>query len=174
MSGARLRRLQRGDLDMLRAWRNDEGTRRFLFTRHQIGPAEHLAWFEAADADPQRHLLVFELDGVPSGFVNIGPVRAGGIADWGFYAAPGAPRGTGAQLGRAAVEHAFGALGLHKLIGESLADNAASLAFHERLGFVREGVLAQQHFDGERYHDVVRYGLLRPGAAAADEEGKDG
>jgi len=169
VSNASLRRLERADLEMLRAWRNDEGTRRFLFTRHEIDPAEHLAWFEATDADPARHLLVFELDGVPSGFVSIGPVRAGGIADWGFYAAPGAPRGTGSQLGRAAVDHAFGTLGLHKLCGEALAENAASIAFHERLGFAREGVLVQQHFDGEGYHDIVRYGLLRPGTGAQDQ-----
>jgi UDP-4-amino-4,6-dideoxy-N-acetyl-beta-L-altrosamine N-acetyltransferase len=166
VSATRLRQLERDDLDMLRAWRNDEGTRRHLFTRHEIGPAEHLAWFEIASADAARHLLMFELEGVPSGFVNIGPVLAGGIAAWGFYAAPGAPRGTGSQLGRAAVDYAFGTLGLYKLVGEVLAENTASLAFHERLGFQREAVLPRQHFDGERYHDVVRYGLLRPEAGA--------
>jgi len=29
-----------------------------------------------------------------------------------------------------------------------------------RLGFQREGVLRQQHFDGQQYHDVVCFGLL--------------
>jgi UDP-4-amino-4,6-dideoxy-N-acetyl-beta-L-altrosamine N-acetyltransferase len=49
---------------------------------------------------------------------------------------------------------------LHKLCGQALAFNERSIRFHQNLGFRREGVLRQQHFDGEQYHDVVCFGLL--------------
>lgn len=156
---AQLRPLAEADLDMLLDWRNSEEVRRFMYSSHPIAHDEHRRWFEAIRKDQRRHPLIFEREGVPSGFVNLGPVQAGGIADWGFYAAPGAPRGTGRMLGTAALTHAFDDLALHKVCGEALGFNEASRRFHLSLGFRQEGVLVEQHFDGKAYHDVVRFGM---------------
>lgn len=156
----RLRPLFPADLEQVRAWRNHPDIRAFLFTRHEITPEEHRRWYEAATADPGRHLLVYEEASQPLGFVSFAATRSPSVADWGFYAAPGAARGTGGRLGTAALAYAFDVLRLHKVCAEVLAGNAASLRFHEKLGFRREGVLREQHFDGDCYQDVVRYGLL--------------
>jgi RimJ/RimL family protein N-acetyltransferase len=51
-------------------------------------------------------------------------------------------------------------LGLHERNGEALASNSASVNLHEKFGFVREGVFRDQHFDGKRHLDVIRFGLL--------------
>ncbi|NQD81620.1 GNAT family N-acetyltransferase, partial [Pseudomonas sp. CrR14] len=80
---------------------------------------------------------------------------------WGFYLAPGAPRGTGQQLGEAALAFAFDSLGLHKVCGQALAFNERSIRFHEKLGFVQEGALREQHYDGATYHTIIHFGLLR-------------
>lgn len=152
--------MQEADLPLVLAWRNHADVRRWMFTTHEIGIDEHRRWFQTVGNDPARHPMIFEMDGKPEGFVQIGPVAAGGIAAWGFYLAPDAPKGRGRALGEAALELAFGELGLHKLCGEVLAFNEASLKFHRQLGFREEGVLAEQHFDAGRYHDVVRFGLL--------------
>lgn len=157
---ARLRPLAEADLDLVRGWRNAPAVRDFMYSRHEIGADEHRRWFAAAAGDPGRQLLVYEENGVPVGYVAFTATRSPTVAEWGFYTAPGALPGTGGRLGRAALDHAFGALGLHKVCGEALAFNAASLRFHEKLGFQREGTLRDQHFDGERYHDVIRFGLL--------------
>jgi RimJ/RimL family protein N-acetyltransferase len=63
-------------------------------------------------------------------------------------------------LGVTALHHAFGVLGVHKVSGQALDFNTASIRFHERLGFRREGLLREHHFDGERYHDILCFGLL--------------
>lgn len=160
-TAGRVRPMTAQDLERVLEWRNHPEVRRYMFTRHEIAPAEHAAWFERASRDASRHLLVFEADGVPMGFVNFHAPGAGGIADWGFYLAPDAPRGTGRKLGHAALGHAFGVAGLHKVCGEALAFNERSIRFHLNMGFVQEGVLRDQHFDGEQYHSVVRFGLLR-------------
>jgi RimJ/RimL family protein N-acetyltransferase len=117
-------------------------------------------WFARQRSDPQIHLFLFELGGIPSGYVRFQLAKATGIADWGFYRAPGAPAGMGARLGRAALAHAFEILSAHKVCGRVLAFNDASIRFHERLGFVREGTLREQHFDGEMRHDLICFGLL--------------
>lgn len=157
---ANVRPMKEGDLEQVLTWRNHPEVRRYMYTQHEISLEEHTRWFGRVSQDPERHLLVFEIDTTPLGFINIHQIATGGIADWGFYAAPDAPKGTGHALGQAALRYAFDAVGLHKLCGQALAFNERSIRFHLNLGFQREGVLRQQHFDGRRYHDVVCFGLL--------------
>lgn len=155
-----LRRMEDGDLEQVLAWRNHPEIRSFMYTRHQITLDEHRAWFLKASVDPSRSLFIFERDGISCGFVNFHLTGEGGVADWGFYAAPDAPQGTGRGLGTLALKHAFVEMQLHKVCGQALGFNERSIRFHQRLGFTREGTLREQHFDGERYHDVVCFGLL--------------
>lgn len=159
--GNSVRPMETQDLEMVLGWRNHESVRRFMYTQHEITLDEHSRWFQRASAAPDRHLLIFESDGVPMGFINFHEKGPGGVADWGFYLAPDAPRGTGSALGNAALNYAFGKINLHKVCGEALGFNTGSIRFHEKLGFTREGVLRQQHFDGETYHDIVCFGLIR-------------
>lgn len=148
------------DLEQVLAWRNDLEVRRYMYTQHEISLPEHSRWFERASQDSSRHLLVFENNAVPLGFINIHEFSAGGVADWGFYAAPDAPKGTGRKLGQTALHYAFIQAGLHKLCGQALAYNERSIKFHCSLGYQQEGILRDQHFDGQSYHDVVCFGLL--------------
>lgn len=156
-----LRTMVAEDLERVLAWRNHPDIRRYMYTQHEIGLDEHRRWFEKASLDPSRRLLIFELKGIPCGYVQFSGVASGGIADWGFYVSPEAEKGTGRALGNAALNHAFRELTLHKVCGQALDYNERSIAFHLALGFAREGVLRDQHFDGERYHDVFCFGLLR-------------
>lgn len=160
ISSQRVRPMVTTDLDMVLAWRNHPDVRRFMYTQHAISLDEHTRWFDRSSKDPARHLLIFENDSTPLGFINIHQVAAGGIADWGFYVAPDAPQGTGRQLGQAALQYAFSTVGLHKLCGQAIGYNERSIRFHLNLGFQREGILRHQHFDNRHYHDVVCFGLL--------------
>lgn len=156
-----LRPLQEADLEVVRAWRNHIDVRRFMYTQHEISEQEHRAWFQRAQTDSQRHLLLAERADQPFGFVNIQVLDVvAKRAEWGFYLAPEAERGSGQALGTAALNHAFCHLALHKLCSETFADNLRSIRFHERLGFIREAQLRDHHFDGNTYHDVIGFGLL--------------
>ncbi len=157
---AALRSMKETDLERVLAWRNHEDVRRFMYTQHEIGTQEHRAWFERASLDPRRHLLVFEVDDMPRAFLAINLTGSDTVADWGFYIAPDAQPGTGRALGAAGLRYAFVVLGLHKICGQALGYNERSIRFHERLGFTREGVLRDQHFDGKDYHAIVCFGLL--------------
>lgn len=156
----RVRTMAREDLERVLDWRNHEEVRRYMYTQHKITLTEHTLWFERASTDDSRHLLILESDAIPLGFINIHQISAGGIADWGFYTAPDAPKGTGRQLGEAALDYAFSRAGLHKICGQAIAYNKRSIKFHLGLGFQQEGILRDQHFDGDCYHDVVCFGLL--------------
>lgn len=148
------------DLSMVLAWRNHKDIRRYMFTQHEIGLEEHRIWFANAQSDSARRLLIVEDANSPFGYVQFRNVATGGIADWGFYVRPGAPRGCGRQLGIAALNHAFHTLNLHKVCGSAIDSNLASIALHNRLGFVREGVLRDQCVVGLEYHNTICFGLL--------------
>lgn len=148
------------DLEQVLAWRNHPDVRRYMYTQHEITLEEHQRWFERTLPDLDKNLLIFEVNQQPLGFVNFTETGNGGIADWGFYVAPDAPKGSGRQIGHAAIGYAFTQLNLHKVCGHALAYNERSIHFHKSLGFQPEGILRDQHFDGERYHHVICFGLL--------------
>ena len=148
------------DLERVMGWRNHPDVRRYMYTQHIIDLDEHQRWFECKLQDPRNHLLIFEVDQQPFGFVNFTQTGNGGIADWGFYLAPDAPKGSGLQLGLVSLSQAFTKLNFHKIRGEALAYNNRSILFHQALGFHQEGTLRDEHFDGERYHNVICFGLL--------------
>jgi UDP-4-amino-4,6-dideoxy-N-acetyl-beta-L-altrosamine N-acetyltransferase len=145
---------------MVLAWRNHPAVRSYMLTQHEINLQEHRNWFERVQHDMTRQQLIV-LDGVePIGFVQFSANGKGGIADWGFYARPDAPKGSGTKLGQAALAHAFKDLGLHKVCGQAIESNAASIAFHQKLGFIEEGRLREQQRIGDRYHTLFCFGLL--------------
>lgn len=160
MMSAIVRTMKQDDLERVLSWRNHPDVRRYMYTQHEITPVEHRRWYENSQCNPARSLLIFEHQGVPLGFVNITQSTPGHIADWGFYLAPEAPRGTGHLLGKAALNFAFQTLGLHKVCGQALDVNERSIRFHLRLGFTQEADLRDQHYDGEHYHSVIHFGLL--------------
>lgn len=155
-----IRPMVHADLAAVLAWRNHPDVRRYMYSQHEITLDEHQRWFEGALSDKTKHLLIFETNQQPLGFVNFNETGHGGIAAWGFYVAPDAPKGSGRQLGRAALNHAFTHLKFHKVNGEALAYNQRSIKFHQSMGFQQEGILRDQHFDGERYHNAICFGLL--------------
>ncbi len=156
----RLRRMEARDLTNVLAWRNHPDVRQYMLTKHEIALNEHRDWFERASNDPTRCLLIVEEDENPLGFVHFSNVAPGGIADWGFYAVPGAPKGAGRKLAGSALDHAFRTLRLHKVCGQALDFNEASIRFHHALGFQQEGVLRHQVRIDDLYHDLICFGLL--------------
>ncbi len=158
---ASIRLMREDDLGRVLEWRNDPSVREHMLQPHEIGRDEHRCWYEAASRDASRGLLVVEEGSQGIGFVQFTGLGADAAASWGFYVAPGAPRGSGRKLGRLALAYAFETLGLRKVCGEVIASNAASIGFHKSMGFQQEGLLREQYKVGASYVDVICFGLLR-------------
>lgn len=145
---------------MVLAWRNHPAVRSYMLTQHEISIQEHLNWFARVHRDKTRRQLIVLDGGKPIGFVQFNPVTHGGIAEWGFYASPDAPKGSGRKLGQASLRYAFKDLGLHKVCGQAIESNTASIMFHQKLGFAEEGRLRDQQRIGSEYHTLFCFGLL--------------
>ena len=154
--------LTAADLELILPWRNAPAVRRAMVSHHEISPAEHRAWFQRLSQDPRACWYLFQdAADQPQGvvyFTALDPAQ--GTACWGFYAKPDATPGTGTRLLYEALDLAFGELALHKLNGEALASNSASVNLHKKVGFTQEGVFRAQHFDGQDRLDIVRLGML--------------
>lgn len=161
MAVGRLRPVSRSDLEQVLQWRNHIEVRRYMYTTHEISLTEHRSWFESASINPAVELKIYEQGGEPQGFLNITRTRCPEVADWGFYLAPNAPKGSGRELGQLGLHHAFEKLGLHKICGQALGFNHRSIVFHQRLGFIEEGRLREHHLYDGVFHDVVCFGLIK-------------
>lgn len=156
-----IRPLTAEDLERVLTWRNQPDIRRYMLTQQEITPEEHYRWFERASQDPTKKLLIVEERERALGFVQFSGVSKDAIADWGFYAAPATPKGTGKKLGITALNFAFDFLHLHKVCGQALDFNTASIRLHQALGFQQEGILRDQHRIDGSYRNLICFGLLR-------------
>lgn len=156
-----VRAMQATDLEMVLHWRNHDQIRQYMFKPDKIELSKHILWFKKASDDKSRRLLIFEKNAKPMGFVQLHWLNEGGVMDWGFYKNPDAPKGIGKNLGTTVLNYAFNEASAYKICGQVIATNKASIIFHSRLGFVREGELRRQHFDGLNYQNVISFGLLK-------------
>ena len=69
-------------------------------------------------------------------------------------------RGFGSAAIRALLDHAFGAMQLHKLWLMIFSHNARGRGIYERIGFVQEGVLREEYFHESGWHDMIRMSML--------------
>jgi UDP-4-amino-4,6-dideoxy-N-acetyl-beta-L-altrosamine N-acetyltransferase len=155
-----VRSVAREDLSLILSGRNHPEVRRVMFTQHEISAEEHRSWFSKVSIDNSRCLLLVEEASKPIGYVQFTHVESEGVADWGFYTDPDAPKGTGRKLGVAALDHAFTNLKLRKVCGQVISNNSVSIQFHHRLGFIQEGVLRAHQRSNSEYLDLYCFGML--------------
>lgn len=110
-----------GDAAPLLAWRNDALTRESSRDPREIGPSEHRQWLTSALRDPDRSILIAELDGVPMGTVRAEPKVGARELSWNV-----APEFRGMGLGAIMLRSALEVIPLpvRAVVRES---NAASL-----------------------------------------------
>jgi UDP-4-amino-4,6-dideoxy-N-acetyl-beta-L-altrosamine N-acetyltransferase len=154
------RRMCEHDLETVLRWRNHSDVSKYMFSQHEITVAEHCAWFARSEKDDTRALLVVEENNLMIGCVVFSNVSWGGTADWGFFADPCSPSGTGRKVCEAALDFAFRELQIHKVAGQVLDFNEASIRMHRRLGFTQEGILREQQLIDEKYIGLIVFGLL--------------
>jgi RimJ/RimL family protein N-acetyltransferase len=69
-------------------------------------------------------------------------------------------KGYGSAAIARTLDHAFRELGLHKVWLMIFRTNERSRRTYARLGFVEEGVLREEYFHQQNWHDMLRMSLL--------------
>jgi UDP-4-amino-4,6-dideoxy-N-acetyl-beta-L-altrosamine N-acetyltransferase len=146
------------DLPQLLGWRNHPAIRAFMLTDHQITQNEHLEWFQSVSIDHDRCLLMIERDDLPMGYVQFTGITSK-FADWGFYVAPGSPKGSGRVLARLALSYAFQSFSLIHVRGKALAFNQPSIRLHLACGFQQLATVEQVMRSDGRSHELYSFVL---------------
>jgi hypothetical protein len=127
-----------GDVATIRLWRNHPKVRAASLTTHEIGVAEHQAWWDAVSIDPSRQVLIYERAGTPVGVVIFTGLGTD-VAEWSKYldvVGIGADRRVAwIELEHEALRYAFEVLGVTRLRGVTLATNLPVLTLHAQVGF---------------------------------------
>ena len=128
------------------------------------------AWFEAKRAGDFPVWGAVNDAGKLLGFATYGTFRAWPAYKYSvehsvYVSREARGAGVGTRLMRRLIDSALEQQ-KHVLIGGIDAENAASIAFHERLGFVHAGTVAQAGFKFGRWLDLAFYQLVLPTPSA--------
>jgi diamine N-acetyltransferase len=162
-----LRPLERSDLSLVAAWRNDPEVRKHFFSPYLIAQSGQESWYE--DYLRRRDSLIYivsdrEKDARVGmvGLDHIDPRNQS--AEYGrMLIADPASRGKGyaRDATMTLIHYAFHDLNLHRIYLRVFADNAEALKLYERCGFEREGTERDAVYMGGCFRDVVLMSVLR-------------
>jgi ribosomal-protein-alanine N-acetyltransferase len=158
-----LRPVQLNDVSLVVEWKKDPLIQRMaLGPQVDVSPRSQREDVEGAmESDDQLYLVIVTKDGDrPIGYVRINWMDKAKRFAWLRFA-------LGAERGKGYARDALGCLlshlltqGVHRVEAEAYEFNTASLKLLSSLGFEREGVKREAHFDGDSYTSVISLGLL--------------
>lgn len=136
----------------VREIRNQYGVRRSMYTDHEIGMDEHLAWISRLENDDRQIVFIVLINDTVSGVVSLNAIdKIHKKSDWAFYLDENVRGGLGAALEFKLLDFAFNELTLEKLNCEVIESNEAVVKMHKKFGFVEEGFRRSNiEKDGER------------------------
>jgi RimJ/RimL family protein N-acetyltransferase len=166
-----LRTMVPSDLEHLASWVDDPFLERMVGSEF-LQSYKHVwdkspAFFEAVLSDPTQVVLVIE---AYRGWTKpVGVVRLFNIHLLEGYAfletiitdLRAMKRGFGVEAGKLIAYYGVDVLGLRRIEAKVYEYNVLSMNSLRRNGFKQEGVLRQAGFDGERYWDLVIFGILK-------------
>jgi RimJ/RimL family protein N-acetyltransferase len=166
--------LGRQDLDRSRAWVNDMEIGTGLLRILPVTELEQEKWFVDICMQPDK--LVWAIDSNNNHIGNLGLYKIDFLnrhAEAWCYIGDKSLRRRG--LGKAAFSlllyYGFNGLGLNKIYLHVACENHVAVAMYQSLGFVTEGILAQEYFIQGSFRDVFRMRLLTSEWSAGKEFG---
>lgn len=145
----------------VRAWRNSESVRKWMYSSHAITPREHERFIDGLGKDGRNFYWLARLEeGEYLGVISLNRMdAANGNAYLGMYANPSCKaRGAGRVLMECLKRLAFDEAGLHTLKLEVIESNERAIGFYKRSGFRKEGRLREFVLKDNRRMDVIVMG----------------
>jgi UDP-4-amino-4,6-dideoxy-N-acetyl-beta-L-altrosamine N-acetyltransferase len=158
----KLREMLLEDLELVLRWRNSESIRENMYNYDLITNSEHSEWYQRESTNPSTRLMIFELEGVPSGVVIFSSIcKKNSLATWAFYSGDAKVRGVGTMMERLALAYAFNELELDRLECEVLEFNEPVARFHKKFGFVEEGRKRSAYKKRGEVYDIIQLAILK-------------
>ena len=161
----RLRPVEMGDLERCLAWMNDPEVTRWISVRYPVSRQAEEEWLLRASQRSGPEGLSLAIETLPEGR-HIGTVGLGSLRQEDRNAMLGVSigekeywsRGYGTDAILTLLRFAFDEMNLHRVSLTVLIDNERAIACYRKCGFVEEGRLRQDWFQGGMYIDLPRDG----------------
>lgn len=160
------RALEKEDLSLRAKWLNNPTVRETLFFRYPVSLAETELWYSRVIMDITRKdfIICLRENNNPIGFagyVNIDLIHSkaepfiaiGEVDAWG--------KGYGTEIVHALLNFGLNELGLNRMYGFILENNAGALKMDLRAGFIEEGLLKEDVLIHGSFHDRIMVGVTR-------------
>ena len=146
----------------LRDIRNQANIRKFVYTDHHIGEAEHKAWLDYVAEDRSRIIFVPLVEGQVVGLIAIIRFDASqNTAYWTYYLGGEFRGGLGSVVEYWFLNYVFNTLKIEKLNTEVIEGNEAIIEKHIRFGFQKEGFLRSNIVKQDQRIGVHLVGITR-------------
>lgn len=134
----------------------------FIFQRPLTGH-DHQQWMDQQVATGKVVQFIIMVGGHPVGSTFLRDIDTTHrkaefgifIGDMEFHG-----KGVGTRATRLILDYAFSYLNLHRVYLRVLKNNTGAIKSYEKAGFLHEGVLRQDVYLGDGYHDVIWMGVL--------------
>lgn len=164
-----LRSIEDSDIDKFYKWRNDLNIKKLAMMHpFPVNYESEKEWFETMSRNKDNHLIVFSVCEKKENRL-IGYVKLFNI-NWihrycyfGIVLGEESSRGKGygKETLQLITQYAFEILNLRKITLEVININNAAINLYKKFGFVEEGVLKEQFFFDNEWHDVIIMSLFK-------------
>jgi RimJ/RimL family protein N-acetyltransferase len=161
-----LRPLEREDLPLLVAWRNDPAAWKYFCNAHPLSLGGQAAFYDRLQANPGRRLFIIATpQGEAIGTIgldDIDPVNQS--AEYGnLLIGDKAAQGNGfaKEATGLLIDHAFNRLNIQRLYLDVHADNDRAIKLYESCGFEHEGRKRRALFRDGAFIDILLMARLR-------------
>ena len=161
-----LRIIEKGDIEMIRKWRNSPELYSFFASRDFISQIQQENWFatKATAKDSLFLLIINNTTSEPIGMTHLESIDCRNRnAEWGIYIAD--PKDRVGIFATEAVyllfNYVFDYLNLVKIYGNTLATNQRGRRFHKSVGFTEEAQFERHIFVDGDYVDLIWIALFR-------------
>lgn len=162
-----IRQVSIDDVDLMLKMDKQENTQKYLGGVKNKTHEERVAFLERkANRFNEGHagqLTVCLKDGTPIGFTGLSINEKDNNAEISYlYDEDYTSNGYCTEASKKLINVGFKKLNLHKIYGDTIDGNIASIKVFEHLGFVNEGVRREAAYfeDSNEYKDFLDYGLL--------------
>lgn len=161
-----LRILEREDIPRTQKWLNDPEISVLMGYLPTMPLVQQLQWYDGIVNDKTRAIFAICLKETDE---HIGNVALGRIdyinrhamASLFIYEQHHRRQGYGTEAQQLLLDFAFKRLNLHRIYSQVSPTSLGMIKVNESLGFVREGVFREHHFNNGVYTDKILFGLLR-------------
>lgn len=163
MSDIRLETLTKGDIELVRNWRNSSEVAKYMYTEALISESDQKKWFESINWE-KNHYWLIKYNERKLGLASLNNIdNVLQSCYWAFYLGDTSVRGEGigAKVEYQVLQYVFKHLNLNKLRCEVFVHNDKVVRMHEKFGFRREAYYREHCIKYGEKLDVVGLAILK-------------